>query len=123
MNYRYPSGSLGLYAIFNPSFKDKLNNALNEEIKKALDKGFTKEEWKSSLDSWLQQRKMALDNNNGLAGILTKYMVDGKVLDFYTETETKAKALTLDQINAALKKYLDPNKLILIYAGDFRKKD
>jgi zinc protease len=123
MNYRYPSGSLGFYAIFNPSFKDKLNGALKEEIQKALDKGFTKDEWKSSLDSWLQQRKMALDNNNGLAGILTKYMVDGKVLDFYSETEAKAKALTLDQINAALKKYLDPNKIIFIYAGDFRKKD
>lgn len=123
LNYRYPSGSLGFYAIFNPSFKDKLNSALKEEISKALDKGFTKEELKSSLESWLQQRKMALDNNNGLASMLTRYMVDGKNLDFYTETETKAKALTLEQINAALKKYLDPNKIIFMYAGDFRKKD
>lgn len=122
-NYRYPSGSIGVYAIFNPAFREKLNGALTEEVRKAIEKGFTEEEWKSSLASWLQQRKIYLDNNSYLMRMLNNYMFDGKDLSFYTEMENKAKQLTLTQINEALKKYVDVNKMVLIYAGDFRKKD
>lgn len=122
-DYRYPSGSMGLYAIFNPSYQEKLNNALHEEINKAIEKGFTEEEWKSSLQSWLQQRKISLDENNYLVSMLNNYMFDGKDLNYYTDMEEKAKSLKLAQINAALKKYIDPDKMILIYAGDFKKKN
>lgn len=121
-NYKYPSGSIGFYAIFNPSFQQKLNDALLEEINKALKDGFTEKEWKSSLDSWLQQRKLSLNSNGSLAGLLNKYMFEGKDLTFYSELETKAQQLKLKDINNALKKYLDTNKIVLIYAGDFRKK-
>ena len=121
-SYRYPSGSIGVYAIFNPTFKDKLNAALDEEIKKALASGFTEDEWKSSLQSWLTQRKTNLDNNNAIVNMLNSYMFDGKDLTYYTDVEGKAKALKVTQINTTMKKYLDTNKLVLIYAGDFNKK-
>jgi len=122
-NYRYPSGSLGFYAIFNPSFQSKLNGALSEEMQKAVDKGFSRNEWESALQSWLQQRKIYLDNNNYLASMLNNYMFDGKDLAFYTEVENKARKLKVEDINPVLKKYLDRSKLVLIYAGDFKKKD
>jgi predicted Zn-dependent peptidase len=32
------------------------------------------------------------------------------------------KALNLNQVNAAMKKYFDKSKLVLVYAGDFQKK-
>jgi zinc protease len=41
-------------------------------------------------------------------------------LNFDMEYEEKAKALTVDQVNAALKKYINPDKMTLIYAGDFK---
>ena len=37
------------------------------------------------------------------------------------EHEAKVKALKLDAVNAALRKYLDPAKLVVIKAGDFAK--
>ena len=43
-----------------------------------------------------------------------------KDLNFDMEYEEKAKALTVDQVNAALKKYVSPDKMTLIYAGDFK---
>jgi zinc protease len=36
--------------------------------------------------------------------------------------ENKVQALTPEAVNAAMRKYFDPSKLILIYAGDFLKK-
>lgn len=70
----------------------------------------------------MQQRKLSLNSNGSLAGLLNKYMFEGKDLTFYSELENKAQKLKLAEINNALKKYLDTNKIILIYAGDFRKK-
>ena len=95
---------------------------MDEEIKKALASGFTEDEWKSSLQSWLTQRKTNLDNNNAIVNMLNSYMFDGKDLTYYTDVEGKAKALKVTQINTTMKKYLDTNKLVLIYAGDFNKK-
>ena len=40
---------------------------------------------------------------------------------FEAEQEAKVKALKLDAVNAALRKYLDPAKLVVIKAGDFTK--
>lgn len=121
--YKYPSGAWGVYAIFNPIYKDKLNTALDEEIKKALAKGFTDEEWKASLQSWLQQRKLTLDDNNSLVSILNSYMYNGKDLTFFSNMEAKAKTLNVKDINDVMKKYINPDKMVLIYAGDFTKKE
>lgn len=119
---KYPSGSEGFYAIFNPAYRAKLDAALSEEILKARDKGFTEEEWKNSLKSWMEQRKVRLGSNGTLAGMINNYMYNDEELDEYLLLENKAKSLNVTDINGALKKYVDPDKMILIYAGDFREK-
>ena len=48
-------------------------------------------------------------------------MSEGRDLNFYSDYESKAKALTLDQVNAALKKYISLDKATFIYAGDFKQ--
>ena len=69
-----------------------------------------------------KSRKFSFNSNGSLAGLLNKYMFEGKDLTFYSELENKAQQLKLKDINNALKKHLDINKIVLIYAGDFRKK-
>jgi zinc protease len=49
-------------------------------------------------------------------------MSDGKDLSFFNANEEQVKALTLDQVNAALRKYISPDKMVFVYAGDFNKK-
>lgn len=116
------TGEWGVYAYFNPTYREKLDNALKEEIKKALEKGFTNEEFDNSLKAWIQQRKIMLGLDNSLAWMLRNYLEQGKTMKEYQEYENKVTTLTLDKVNAALKKYFDIKKLVLIYAGDFQKK-
>jgi zinc protease len=116
------TGSWGVYAYFNPTLKDKLNKALVEEIQKALDKGFTKVEFDSSLSSWLQQRQKNLGSNEYLSYQLREYLIDNKSFKDYIEFENKVKSLDVNKVNTALKKYFDLKKFVLIYAGDFTKK-
>jgi zinc protease len=116
------TGDWGVYAFFNPSFKDKLDSAMKEEIQKALDKGFSKEEFDASLKSWLQQRQTMLGTDEFLAQQLREYLDQNKTFKTYSDYEDKVKALDVAKVNAAMKKYFDMQKFILIYAGDFTKK-
>jgi len=121
-NYKYPASSWGVYAIFNPLYKNRLDSALHEEIAKAIQGGFKEEEYKKSQASWLQQRKTELGFDQALVSRLASYMSQGKDLSFYADYEEMAKKTTLEQVNAALRKYISADKLTLIYAGDFEKK-
>jgi zinc protease len=116
------TGDWGVYAFFNPSFKGKLDSAMKEEIQKALDKGFTKEEFDTSLKSWLQQRQTMLGTDEFLAQQFREYLDQNKTFKTYSDYEDKVKALDVAKVNAAMKKYFDLQKFILIYAGDFAKK-
>lgn len=119
-NYKYPASSWGVYAIFNPLYKNKLDSALRDVVGMALKTGFTKDEFKKSVASWLEQRKTYLDVNNTLAWQLTNYMSNGRDLSTFADYESKAKSLTLDQVNAAMRKYITLDKITMIYAGDFK---
>lgn len=115
-------GNWGLYAFFNPKFQKQLDTALLDEINKAIKDGFTQDELSKSKASWLQGEQTILGMDNAVASTLSDYMQHKKDLKEYQQFQNKINALTLSQVNAALKKYFDINKLILIYAGDFNKK-
>ncbi|HXB43055.1 MAG TPA: insulinase family protein, partial [Puia sp.] len=121
-NYKYPASSWGVYAIFNPLYKNRLDSALRDELSKALQGGFKEDEFKKSLSSWLQQRKTELGFDQSLSSRLASYMNQGKDLSFFTDYENAARKLSLAQVNTALRKYIAPDKITLIYAGDFSKK-
>jgi zinc protease len=121
-NYKYPSCSWIAYAIFNPIYKDRLDSAFRDVLNKTAQEGFKEEEFKKAISAWIQQRKIGLGTDQGLASRLTAYMSDGKDLDFYTYNEDQVKALTLDQVNAVMRKYISPDKITYLYVGDFTKK-
>ncbi len=121
-NYKYPSCQWSTYAIFNPMYKDRLDSALRDELNKTIKEGFKEEEFRKTAAAWIQTRRIGLGTDNQLATRLTAYMSDGKDLSFFNDNEAQVKALTLDQVNAALRKYISPDKMVFVYAGDFNKK-
>ena len=121
-SYKEKQGSWGLYAIFNPLVKNRLDSALGDEINKAISTGFTQDELNRSVKSLMEYRKTILGLDNYLTYQIIDYMENGRDLDEFTDFESKVKALNLNQVNAALKKYFDKSKLVLVYAGDFQKK-
>lgn len=120
-DYKEKEGAWGLYAIFNPDVKNRLDSALHEEIDLAINKGFTQDELNNSIKSNLESRQTLLGVDDYLAYQIIDYMKDDRDLDDFTDFENKAKALTLNEVNSALKKYFDKSKLVMVYAGDFKK--
>ncbi|MEG0851326.1 MAG: insulinase family protein [Flavobacterium sp.] len=110
------------YAFLNPTKKNAVETAAKEEISKALKDGFTAEELKSNLTSWLNERKTRLGNDGTLIALTNSYLQYGTPLEDYDTLESKVKALKIEEINAVLKKYISLDKMTSIYAGDFNKK-
>lgn len=114
--------SWGWYAFFNPTKKNDVDKALKEEVNKAVKDGFTEEEFKSNLNSWLTSRKTNLGTDGALMGLVNQQLQYGVPLEDYDALETKVKALKVNQVNDVLKKYISEDKMTSVFAGDFNKK-
>jgi zinc protease len=119
--YKHQSGIMGVYAFFNPIYKNRLDSALRQEIDKALTKGFMEDELKKSSSSLMEQRRTRLGSNEALSGMINNYLQDERNLDDFTKFEEAVKKLTVAEVNAAIRKHVDMGKMVLIYGGDFDK--
>jgi zinc protease len=45
----------------------------------------------------------------------------GRTFEFSRQFEEKLKALTVEQVNAAFRKYIDPDRMTFVVAGDAKK--
>lgn len=122
LQYKYNVGTWGIYAFYNPLYQGRIDTALHEEIEKAKTAGFTQDELTNAVKAYLEGNKTTLGVNGAVANLIQQYMRDDRDLTEYTDFENKVKALDLNKVNDALKKYFNTSKLILIYSGDFKKK-
>jgi zinc protease len=97
------------------SFKDELTKVLNE--------GYTAEEVEAAKKAWLQSRSMGRANDSQLAGRLATGRYLDRTMAWDQELEDKVAALTPAQIQAAMKKHIDLEKLSFFRAGDFEAKN
>lgn len=109
-------------AIYAPQNVDKLEAAFKEEIARMLKDGFTADEVEAAKSGYLQSRQVSRAQDNELAGRLNNYLFIGRTLQFDADLEAKLRALTAEQIIAAMRRYMDPTKITIIKAGDFAKK-
>ena len=121
VQYKYNTGSWGVYAYFNPLYKGRLDSAMHQELDKAIKDGFTQDELTKTISSYMEQDKASLGNNENLAGMIRSYLGNDRDLSDYTRFQAKLKTLSLAEVNAALRKYFDKSKLVMIYGGDFEK--
>jgi zinc protease len=115
------AGTLMLYAISNPENMGKVKAAIREEVEKLLKEGLTTEELEKARQGILQTRERQRSDESFLAGRLQRSLRVGTTLAFDAEFDQKLAALEADDIIAALTKHLDPERLVIITAGDFAK--
>ena len=115
------SGSFMTYAMYNPENTDRLDKAFREELEKIRTEGFTDEEVKAAKSGFLQSRQVTRAQDPSLASTLNNYLFLNRTMAFDADLDKKIDALTPETINAAVKKHIDPSKLITVRAGDFMK--
>ncbi len=108
-------------AIYAPQNVEKLEAAFKDELARMLKDGFTAEEVAAAKSGWLQARQVSRAQDTELAVRLNNYLFLDRTLAWDEELEKKIAALTPEQINAAMRKYIDPSRLIIVKSGDFAK--
>ncbi len=115
------SGSFMTYAIYAPQNVRRLETAFREEIDRVIKDGFTPEEVQQAVAGWLQSRQVSRSQDMSLVNTLGNYLFFGRTLAYDGALERRVAALTPDQINAAIRRYLIPGKISIVEAGDFAK--
>jgi zinc protease len=115
------SGGFGAYAIQAPENIAKVETAFKEEIAKAAKEGFTEEEIKTSKSGIRESRQLSRVEDRRLASLLASYLYIGRTLAWDADFQKKIDALTLPQVQDALKKYIDVSKISIYKAGSFKK--
>lgn len=116
------SATFNSFAIYAPQNASKLEAAFKEEIARALKEGFTAEEIQAAKTGWLQSRQVSRAQDNELVGRLANYLYFNRTLKFDEELENRIATLTPEQITAAMQRHITPDKITIIKAGDFAKK-
>ena len=114
-------GTFQTYAIYAPENLVRLEEAFKEEVTKALEEGFTEEELVAAKSGWLQNRSVSRSQDNYLAGALNGNLFLKRTIVWEQELEDKVNALTPQQIQEAMKRHLDLNKMSIVKAGEFNK--
>jgi len=113
-------GRVMIYAISNPDNSDKVVEVINEELNKLIKDGVTAEEVSKAVESNLQSNTVSRSTDSGIAGMLGSLLAQDRDIQSTKDLEDQMKALTPEKVNAAIRKYLKPEKLIIVTAGDFK---
>ncbi|MEP7102432.1 MAG: pitrilysin family protein [Burkholderiales bacterium] len=107
-------------AIFAPQNRAKVETAFREELARALKDGFTAQELAEGKASLLNFRQLGRSQDATVAGTLANNLYLGRTFALAAQVDAAIGQLTLEQVNAALRKYVTPEKFVAAYAGDFK---
>jgi zinc protease len=107
-------------AIFAPQNKARVEQAMREELRRALAEGFGAGEVEAAKKGLLEARHLARTQDPALAERLARYAFLGRDFGWDIALERRIAALTPAEVHAALRRHLDLERLAVTKAGDFR---
>jgi zinc protease len=108
-------------SIFAPQNRERVERAIREELGRAVREGFSAAEVEAGKRSVLEARRLSRAQDRALASRLGHYLFVQRTLAWDIDFEKKIAALTPQQVNAALKRHIDPARLSVVVAGDLKK--
>ncbi len=114
-------GMFSASATAAPQNIAKLEAIFREELDSARRDGFTAEELSNAKSGLLASRRQSRAQDGFVASYWLERLYRNETFLKATEMDAKLQAVTLDEVNAAFRKYIDPDKLAIVKAGDFAK--
>jgi zinc protease len=107
-------------AIFAPQNRAKVESAFQEEVEHALRQGFGAAELDEGKRGLLSFRRLSRAQDGSLAANLANNLYLGRTFATSAAVDRSIGALTLEQVNAAMRKYIIPANFVAAIAGDFK---
>jgi zinc protease len=116
-----PFAQFMVQATCLPANVPKVEAAFKEELAKLLKDGFSDDEVATAKKTFLEERALGRSQDAGLARTLAQNAQFGWTMQRDADLDQKVAALSVVQLNAVVKKYLDPAAMSYFKAGDFKK--
>ncbi len=116
-NDAFAEGDWRINANFAPALLEKGLASTRRELKQWYDQGVTAAELARTKTNLTGSYKVGLATTDGIAGMILATVNRGYDLTWLDEYPKKIDAVTLDEVNAAIKKHLNPDDMILVKAG------
>lgn len=107
--------------IAAPQNVGRAEQAVREELERARKEGFTAAEVDDAKKGLLQSRLLNRSQDPVVAGAWVSNLDLGRSFAFSKEFEERLRAVTPEQVNAAFRKYIVPEKMTFVIAGDAKK--
>ncbi len=108
-----------LYAITNPQNKDRILEVIREEIDRIRKDGVTADELAKAKESYLQADRIRRTNDAYLVSELVSTMFNSRTMAYQAEHETQIESATIESVNSAIERYIQPDRFVTAVAGDF----
>ncbi len=108
-------------AIFAPQNRAKVEAAFKEEVARALKEGFTATELQEAQRGLLSSRRLSRAQDARLAAGLANNLRLDRSFAISQQVDDALAAATLEQVNAALRKYIQPEAFVYGFGGDFKE--
>lgn len=116
-----PASTWTFGAIFAPQNRARVEAAFREELARALKDGFSPQELANAKRALLNYRALGRAQDPGLAGSLAMQAYLGRTMARVAEVDELIGKATLEQVNGALRRYLKPEAMQIVWAGDFKE--
>jgi zinc protease len=118
---RDPVATLTVTVSTNPANIDKVTAAVMEELQRFLKDGPTDKELADAKQAFVEAQKVGRTGDAAIARQIVSNLEIGRTFAHTAEVEKAILALTPPQVTEAFRKHVDPKKLVVIRAGDFKK--
>ncbi len=110
-------GPWQVVAGVNPKDENRAIEIVQKEIKRFTSRRVSEEELFENKANFIGRLPMQLESNEGVAGRISHIERYGLGLDYYQRYQKLVAGITCDQVLAAGKRYLDPDRLAVAIAG------
>ncbi|HEY5322659.1 MAG TPA: insulinase family protein, partial [Caldimonas sp.] len=91
-----------------------------EELALSIREGFTQKELDEARVGLLNLRRLSRAQDGNVASQLASDQRLGRTFAFSQRIDEAIEKLSLDQVNAAWRRYIDPARVVLAWGGDFK---
>lgn len=113
----FADGKWVIQGAFAPQLLEQGIESTARELKRWVDEGITQDELDKAKERLSGQFKVQLSTTNGMASQLLNIAERGYDVRYIDEYPNKLRAVTLDEVNNMIKKYIDPEKVAMVIAG------
>ena len=108
-------------AIFAPQNQPKVEAAFKEELARSLKDGFTQAELDQGRAGLLNFRRLSRAQDAVVAGRIANNLFVDRNFAFEQKVDEGLARLSLADVNAAWRKHIDPQRLVMAWGGDFKQ--